>query len=154
MPEIIKYSYEEIEERCLEISKKIKEDNYEVDYILGISVGGLYPSVLFARLFDTKNISSISVYSYNGKTREDIKIINIPDKSLLIGKNVLIVDDISDSGATIKFVSELLVKEYSVKSVKTATIFINKINCKFYPDYSYEEVDKWIDFPWDKFENK
>jgi len=78
----------------------------------------------------------------------------LPDKDLLKDKNVLIVDDIADSGATIKFVCELLMKDYFVKDVKTAVILTNKVNCKYYPDYSNQDIDAWIDFPWDKFEKK
>jgi len=154
MPETIKYTYEEIENKCVDIFNKIKQDGFKVDYILGISVGGLFPSIIFARLFNTKNFSSISVCSYTEKVRGDIKVINIPDKELLKGKNVLIVDDIADSGSTIKFVSELLKKDYSVMDARTAVILINKSNCKYYPNYSNEEIDQWIDFPWDKFEKK
>ena len=64
----------------------------------------------------------------------------------------MIVDDISDSGETMKYLVKLFKEEYSASDVKCATIFVNKKNCKFYPDYYNQEIDKWVTFPWDKFE--
>ena len=58
--EIINYSYEEIENLCKDISKKIMRSKFKVDYILGVSVGGLVPSVLLARLLKTKKIMSVA----------------------------------------------------------------------------------------------
>jgi len=151
--EIINYSYEEIEELCLKISEKIKVSKFKVDYILGVSVGGLVPAVIFARLLETKNIISISVSSYENKQQKELKLLNAPDKELLKDKNVLIVDDICDSGNTIVFIEKFL-KSCNVKEIKTATVFLNKEHHKITPDFYGEVIDKWIAFPWDKFEKE
>ncbi|MEI8363995.1 MAG: phosphoribosyltransferase family protein [archaeon] len=148
----IKFTYKSIEDKCASICKKINKSKYKVDYIVGVSVGGLFPAIHFARLLNTKNLVSISVCSYDGKTRKEIKVVNLPDKKLFKDKNVLIVDDILDSGATIKYITKLFKEEYFAKEVKCATIFVNKKNCMFYPDYYQEEVGKWVAFPWDRFE--
>ncbi len=151
--EIINFSYEEIETLCLRISEQIKTSNFKVDYILGVSVGGFFPAVLLARLLETKNILSVAVSSYENKQQKEMKLLNAPDKELLKGKNILIVDDICDTGKTIIFLEELL-KTYKVKSVKSATIFLNKEHNKITPDFYAKEVDKWVAFPWDKFEKE
>ena len=151
--EIINYSYEEIENLCKDISKKIKISKFKVDYILGVSVGGLVPSVLLARLLKTKKIMSVAISSYEKKKQKELKLLIAPDKSLLKGKKVLIVDDICDSGNTIIFLENLL-KTCKVKSVKCATIFLNKEHHKITPDYYGKVVSKWVGFPWDKFEKE
>lgn len=154
MPEIIKFSYEEIENKCKKISDDILKTNFQPDYLIGISVGGIFPAIHFARLFNTKNLITIAVKSYDGMERKEIQVINLPNKDLLVGKNILLIDDISDSGNTLKFLVGLLKDEYKVKDIKTITIFVNEKNCNYYPDFYFEKVNKWIDFPWDRFEKQ
>ncbi len=148
----IPFTYKAIEDRCVSICKQITKSKYKVDYIVGVSVGGLFPAIHFARLLDTKNLVSISVCSYDRKTRKEIKVVNLPDKKLFKNKNVLIVDDILDSGATIKFLLKLFKEEYFAKAVRCATIFVNEKNGLFYPDYYDQKVATWVAFPWDRFE--
>ena len=64
----IKFTYKSIEDKCISICKQINKSKYKVDYIVGVSVGGLFPSILFARLLDTKKLVSVSICSYDGKT--------------------------------------------------------------------------------------
>lgn len=148
---LIRFNYKDIEKYCLKIYEQITKTNYSPDYIVAISVGGLFPAIHFARLFNTRNLTTIGINSYFKKKQNKIKIINLPEKKLLKNKKILLVDDISDTGKTIEFVVNLLKKEYKVKDIKTATIFVNKINCKYYSDYYYKEVNKWVFFPWDIF---
>lgn len=151
--EIINYSYEDIENLCEKISKKIKKSNFKVDYILGVAVSGLVPAVIFARLLNTKKIMSVSVSSYEKKKQKELKLLIAPDKSLLKGKNVLIIDDICDTGNILIFLKDLL-KTYKVKSIKCATIFLNKEHHKIVPEYYGKVVSHWVGFPWDKFEKE
>lgn len=150
--DIIKFSYEDIEQFIIKSYKKILKEGFVPDYLLGISVGGFFPTIHFARLFQNQNVASIALKSYSGKSRKEIKLINLPQKHILKNKKVLIIDDICDSGETFKYIIKILKEKYFVKDIKTVAILVNKKNCKFYPDIYSKKVDKWVDFPWDKFE--
>lgn len=153
MVDHLEYTYKNAERDCKILFNKIKLSKYNVDYILGVSVGGLLVSLLMGRLLKTKNILTIGIASYDGKVQKELKIINKPCKEYLENKNVLVVDDISDNGTTFEFVKNLLIKEYNVKSMKTLSLLINKDHCKkCHPDYYASETNKWVDFSWDKFE--
>jgi uncharacterized protein len=154
MPETIKVNYKQVENFCLEIFKDISKTKFQPDCVIGVSVGGVFPALHFARLFNTKNLLTIAVKSYDGKKRKEIQVINLPKKESLLGKKVLLIDDISDSGSTLKFIVNLLKKDYKVKDIKTITIFVNEGHCKYYPDFYSKKVNKWLDFPWDRFEKK
>jgi hypoxanthine phosphoribosyltransferase len=151
--EIIKYSYEEIENLCVKVSEEIKSTDYKVDCIIGVAVSGLFPAMIMARLLNVKNVISVSAVSYQGKEQKEMKLLNAPDKESLKGKNILIVDDICDSGNTLIFLTKLL-KDYQVKEIKSATVFLNKEHHKIVPDFYGEEINKWVAFPWDKFEKE
>lgn len=150
--EKINISYKQVEDGCKKIYLQAKKQNYSPDILLGISVGGLFPTVHLARLFNTKNVVSIAVKSYDKNKRGKIEVINLPSKNLLKNKKILIVDEILDSGKTIKFISSLLKNKFHVKEVKSACIYVNKKNCAFYPDFYVKTNTQWLNFPWDRFE--
>ena len=150
-PKLVKTSWEEVHRTIADMSKQI--DPAKVDVLLGVAVGGMVPAALFSRQLDNKNILTISLSSYTSNHEQrDIFLRNRPAKCYLEGKNVLIVDDILDSGATVGAVKKLLIEEYNVKSVQIAAVFLNRDHCQFYPDYWGIETTNWIVFPWEKFE--
>ena len=73
--------------------------------------------------------------------------INCPGLSK--GQPVLIVDDISDKGHTLRHVVDH-VREAFGNPIQTATIF-TKHSTTFIPDYFYKcvEDDQWVTFPWE-----
>ena len=122
--------------------------------LLGVAVGGAVPAALFSRQLENKNFFTISVTSYDSENQQrELFVRNRPEKKYLEGKNVLIVDDILDSGGTIIAVKKLLEEEYNVKSIKVATVFLNTEHCRVRPDYWGIETTDWIVFPWEKVES-
>lgn len=67
------------------------------------------------------------------------------DTSALVGKNLLVVDDVADSGRTLALVMELL--EPNATAVRSAVLY-TKPRTVIRPDYSWRETDLWITFPW------
>ena len=61
----------------------------------------------------------------------------------LKNKKILLVDDISGTGNTLKNISNLIVEKYKVQELKTSTIAIIK-GSLFLPDfYAFEESGDW-----------
>ena len=58
---------------------------------------------------------------------------------------MLLVDDVADSGRTLKLAVELLEAEGAV--VRSVTIY-TKPTTVIQPDYAWKATDQWIDFPW------
>ena len=66
---------------------------------------------------------------------------------------VLLVDDIAETGDTLKAISDIILSQYKVSELKTVTLGANTDKCKFYPDfYVFEEKGGWVVFPWEKYE--
>jgi uncharacterized protein len=63
----------------------------------------------------------------------------------LTDRRVLIVDDVADTGHTLKAVLEFVGS--SVKEVRTAVIY-EKPQSVVKCDYVWRRTDRWIDFPW------
>jgi len=67
------------------------------------------------------------------------------DATSLDGKNVLLVDDVSDSGRTLALVIQLL--EASGATVRTVVLY-TKPHTVQEAHYTWRRTDKWINFPW------
>ena len=69
--------------------------------IIAVTRGGLVPAAIVARELDIRLIDTVCVLSYNQKTKGDVNVLkhaNIADD----GQEWLIVDDLVDTGETIK----------------------------------------------------
>ncbi len=135
-----------------ELATKIKTSGFKPDYIIGITTAGLIPLYFMARKLDNiRNILTVSVNSYDKDKRKNLEILYLPEIDLS-NKKVLLVDEISGTGDTLKSVSNILVDKYKVGELKTVTLVVSK-SSKFYPDfYSLEDGSDWVVFPWDKHE--
>ncbi|MCE4599643.1 MAG: hypothetical protein F7C81_05540 [Desulfurococcales archaeon] len=145
--------WREIEDAIDKIAGGITNSNYNIDVIIGILRGGIVPARLLADALDVSDIYFIEVKLYTGvgvrHARPYIKQLALPE---LYGKNVLIVDDVSDSGLSLQLALQLI-NMYMPRQVKTATLYV-KPWTKQIPDYYADITDKWIVFPWEKYEFK
>ncbi|MBA1433192.1 MAG: phosphoribosyltransferase, partial [Epsilonproteobacteria bacterium] len=64
-------------------------------------------------------------------------------------KRVLVVDDIADSGETLRFIMEYLAKNFPNIEFKSATLFYKSTSC-YEPDFWINEANAWIEFFWEK----
>jgi hypoxanthine phosphoribosyltransferase len=78
---------------------------------------------LFAQGIRTE-VSFIQLSSYTGIDKGDISVILKPGESLQ-DKDVIIVEDIIDTGTTLEQI-ELVLKSMSPKSIRTAALFIRE----------------------------
>jgi len=147
-------SWYEIEEACFTIYRKMKRDNYVPDSIIFLLRGGVVPARIFADYFgivldffalDVKLYDKIGVRKEEPIIRYDFK------DSDLDGKKVLILDDIWESGKTMKAV----LNKFKGKDITTATLYW-KENAPEKPNYYAEvaEKGKWLVYPWEMHEFK
>ena len=105
-------------------------EQFKPDIFLGI-LDGCIPFLSDLMMFDNNykiGVKTLKVDSYNGTTRgETIKLNLNFDLNDLTGNNVLIVDDIFDSGNTMKFITKKL--EKYAKSIKWGCL-LKRENCE------------------------
>jgi len=146
---VTKISWDEIEETIENLAVQIKKAGYEVDYIIGIASGGIVPLGLLAKKLGIKNILTVTARSYVGEKQEELKITYLPEVDLS-GKKILLVDELVDSGQTLKKITQVIAEKYKPAQVKTATLAINKQNCNFQPDFFAIGSENWMVFPWER----
>ena len=138
-------SEEQIKEQIAIVGKKITEDYKDKNlYVLSLLRGSFIFAADLVRAIDTKaqiGFMTTSSYGHGEESTGIVKVVNdIPDN--IEGLDVLIVDDIIDSGITMDFVINH-VKSLGAKSVKTCTLLDKpsrrKVDLK--PDYCCFEIE-------------
>lgn len=114
------YTEEEIEKKVVEIARKITDD-YKGEKILvvGILKGAFIFMADLVRKLDLPvelDFMSVSSYGVSTQSSGEVRIMKDLDYSIE-GKNVLIVEDIVDTGLTLEYITEIL-KKRGTKTVK------------------------------------
>jgi len=148
-------NWKDFENCCYCLNQKFLLNNYIPDVIIGLSRGGVIPARILSDILNNLNLYFIDVKLYDGTNKRDCAVIRSDfELSEIKDKKVIIVDDIYDSGTTIKsVVSHLKSKEFN--DISTATLYARE-GLEEYPNY-YSKIVKrkdWIVFPWEKNEFK
>ncbi len=148
----IKYlvlQWEEFVQHNYQLFEKVYESRYEPDILIGISRGGLVPLRIFSdlatKIWPDVEITSIQVKFYTGIAERGSIPIIVQDIGYPIkGKKLLILDDVADTGHSLRTAREYLSFK-GPKEIKTATVFYKPWSI-LKPDYHVIETDCWIVF--------
>ena len=117
-------SEEEVDARIRQIAAKISKDfaGKEIHMICVLKGGVFFTCELAKRLTIPVSLDFMSVSSYGSDTKSSgvVKIIKDLDEPLE-GKNVIIVEDIIDSGRTLAYLIEVL-KQRNPKNIELCTL--------------------------------
>ncbi len=117
-------SEEKVNARIKELGEQITKDYQgEEVYVICILKGAVYFATELTKRIDlpvTLDFMSASSYGADTKSSGVVKITRDVDESL-VGKNVIVVEDIIDTGRTLSYLLELLEKR-GTKSVKLCTL--------------------------------
>jgi uncharacterized protein len=133
------------------IATRIKSSGYTPDVIVGVSRGGWPPARVMSDLLENTNIANMKVEFYKDiGVRSKKPRITQPVTSEVRGKKVLVVDDVADSGHSLKVVANHL-RRKGAGELKVCTIYM-KPQSIFRPDFYAKTTRKWIIFPWERLE--
>ncbi|PHK94580.1 xanthine phosphoribosyltransferase [Pseudoroseomonas rhizosphaerae] len=111
--------------------------------IVAITRGGLIPAAIVARELDCRLIESVSVITYDEEVRGEPQVAK-PPVAAGDGDGWLVLDDLVDTGTTLKVVRGLLPKAHF------ATVYAKPAGNPLVDTYITEvSQDTWILFPWD-----
>jgi hypoxanthine phosphoribosyltransferase len=150
-------SWDSIFEQSLELAQKIRYDQKKLgkpqfQVIVGVSRGGLVLARLLSDLLEIENvvITKSEYYSGMGKKNKKPKITQKIQKDIS-GKNVLLVDDVADTGESLIEIKKHI-QSKRPKYLAVATLYLKPWS-KRIPDYFVSKTQAWIIFPWELFES-
>ena len=131
-----------------ELAEMVHADGYRPDMILAIARGGLLVAGALSYALGVKNTFTMNVEFYTGiDERLDMPMIlpPVPDLVDFSETQVLIADDVADTGATLALVKEFLADK--VAETRCAVLY-EKPRTTVTCEYVWRRTDRWIDFPW------
>jgi len=177
----VKLSNSDIRSMTMDIIRHMTLINYIPDYIVGITRGGLVPALLISQYYDKPmNTLRVSLRDHPdtecntwmsedafGYTDSVTQNITKSRWDITKRKNILIVDDINDTGATLEWIkkdwqSSCLPNEIAAwnsiwhHNVKFAVLVNNEASDFPVIDFCSKEINnveepQWIQFPWENW---
>ena len=141
-------TYEAFGTASRELAQQVADSGFEPDLILSIARGGLFLGGALGYALEVKNLFVMNVEFYTGvDERLDLPVVLPPtlDRVDLTWANVLVADDVADTGKTLELVRDFCAGY--VAEVRTAVIY-EKPRSLVRCDYVWRRTDRWIDFPW------
>lgn len=140
---------------CRVIAKDVKRSGYKPEVIVALARGGWFAGRVLCDFLNLNDLTSLKVEHYTGTANASIgpKLRYPFDSSMVQGKNVLVVDDISDTGKSMKFAKEYL-SQFGPSDIKTATL--QHLDCSDNKaDYVGEMLEEWawVIYPWNFMED-
>jgi len=144
-------SWKELHRALITLAKRLYRDGFIPDIIFAVLKGGLIPARILSDLVQVDEIGFIGVKFYKAVgTRMAKPHLTLPPTHRITGLNVLVVDDVVESGRTLQLVIEEL-SRYEAKEIRSLTLLV-KPQRTISPDYYYEETSQWVLFPWEYIE--
>ena len=131
-----------------EVANKINSSGFKPDIIVGLARGGWVLARVLCDFVGVKDLVSVKVEHWGVTATPDGKAkLKYPLKVDLTGKKVLVVDDITDTGESMRVTVEYL-KTLNPSEIRTASL--QHLTCsKFKADYVGEVLPwRWVIFPW------
>jgi hypoxanthine phosphoribosyltransferase len=137
------------------VSDQVKAADFEPDVVVALARGGWFAGRCLCDFLGLNDLTSLKVEHYVGAaeaTGEPEVRYPMPEGSVE-GKDVLIVDDVADTGKSMAHATEY-VAERDPNAVRTATIQLMG-ESEFEPDFVGERMEEWawIVYPWNFVED-
>lgn len=131
LPDTLLISEDEIQNRVSEIAAEISREYADQDLlVIGILKGSVFFATDLVRRIDNPLLemdwTTVSSYGAGTRTSGVIRVLADTDISIM-GRNVLIVDDICDSGLTLSWMARHMLGK-GAKSVEAAVLIRKKMS--------------------------
>ena len=159
------YTWKDIEHMLDTINNLMFADNWCPDYIVGMTRGGLVPAVMMS------NKTGIMMHALDVRFRDTDDDYSGPESNMWMAedalgecKNILIIDDINDTGKTLTWIKEDWKASMGGAiphnlnawgdNIRTACLIDNQASGFDGMDYTALEINKmendvWVVFPWE-----
>lgn len=140
-------SWEQMGKLIFELGKQIIKTGKKYDWIISIAKGGWTWSRTLADYLNMDNVASVKAKLYTDIGKRQLFSLEqeLPAAVNIKDKKVLLFDDVTDSGKTLKKVKDYLIKKGAI-NITTASLFY-KPKSVLKPDFFSFKTSAWIVFP-------
>jgi uncharacterized protein len=142
-------TWEEIYSLSQQLASQLRKANFRIDVIVAIARGGYVPGRLLSDMLGIHDLTCFKIENYQGAYKQHETYVKYPLNADINGRNVLLLDDVCDSGDTFVVGIEHIRQCGTVNEMHTAVLHLKTVS-KFIPDFYVETVSdwRWLIYPW------
>jgi uncharacterized protein len=142
-------TWEEVYSLCRQLVLQLRKANFQIDIIIAIARGGYVPGRLLSDMLGIHDLTSFKIEHYLGADKQHEAFVKYPLNADINGRNVLLLDDVCDSGDTFEVAVEHIRYCGTVNEMRTADLHLKTVS-KFIPDFYAETISewRWLIYPW------
>jgi uncharacterized protein len=142
-------TWDEVYRLCRELARQLSVANVRIDMIVAIARGGYVPGRILSDMLGIPDLTGFKIEHYYGAQKQREAFVKYPLNADICERNILLLDDLCDSGETFKVGAGHILQCKSVNSLHTAAMHFKTVS-SFIPDFSAETVRewRWIIYPW------
>ncbi len=140
---------------CRNVADQVRAAQFEPDIVVALARGGWFPGRCLCDFLGLDDLTSLKMEHYvgTGEKAEEPQVRYPMPEGSVAGKDVLVVDDIADTGGSISHAYEY-VTDRDANDVRTATLQLLDTS-EFEPEFVGEHLDSWtwVVYPWNFIED-
>lgn len=142
-------TWDDVYSLCRELAAQLRAAHYRSDMIVAIGRGGYVPGRILSDMLGIDNLTSFKIEHYQGPYEQHEAFVKYPLTADVSNRNILLLDDVSDSGDTFRVGLEHIRQCGNAKEVRTASLHYKTVS-NFIPDFFVAIVSewRWLIYPW------
>jgi hypoxanthine phosphoribosyltransferase len=129
-------------------AEKIRRSGFKPDIIVGVTRGGWVPARVLSDLLEIHVLVTVRVEFYLGVAETlNEPVMTQGVSAVVAGKKVLVVDDVADTGKSLRLVREHI-RQQGAAELRIATVYRKPFSIIAH-DYYEKETRRWVVFPWE-----
>ena len=140
---------------CRTVSNEVKRADFRPDVVVALARGGWFAGRCLCDFLGLDDLTSLKMEHYVGTAEKsgEPRIRYPMPEGRVAGKDVLVIDDIADTGGSIRRAEEY-VEERDAATIRTATLQLLGTS-EFEPDFVGERLETWtwVVYPWNFIED-
>jgi uncharacterized protein len=138
-PTLFYLPYERFLDEVETLAAAIEADPWKPDFLVGIGRGGLVPAAYLSHRTGTQ---MLSVDHSSGEVGFGDELLDKLAAKIRDGRNILIVDDINDSGGTIRYLRAAIEAKGADPDRLRVAVLVHNIRSKAKAEYHGSEIDR------------
>jgi hypoxanthine phosphoribosyltransferase len=140
---------------CRDVADQVKAAEFEPDVVVALARGGWFAGRCLCDFLGLDDLTSLKMEHYvgTGEKADEPRIRYPMPEGSVEGKDVLVIDDIADTGGSIRRAHEY-VTDRDCGEVRTATLQLLGTS-EFEPEFVGERLEEWtwVVYPWNFVED-
>lgn len=150
---VVTLGWADIDHLCRKLAEQIRKSGFVPDIVVGIQRGGCVPAVFLAHLLEVPEFCAFGIRTTASNavraSRETPRVTGAAVLSAVSNKQVLIVDDVTNTGTTLRVAKEEVRGLNPVRCRAAVIVWDGDSSAGCEADFFARYTPGWVTFPWE-----